>query len=287
MKLGRGPAIPGLIVADRVQPMPEVPDPLAPGVEACYDARGDLFAYCLAGNGTLRVDLPDLASFSYDRGASHVRATAHRPLSPEFILDTYHHCVLPLILPALGTEVLHASAIVGAAGVAAFCGTSGTGKSTIAIALARRGYPIWADDAVAVDTAEPEPRAIPLPFTVRLRFARFLAASEREIAAGAAPVEMEPARLAMLCQLRRTPDATATVTVERLEAASACRAALAHAYCFSVKDLARKRRTISNYLTLSARVPAYEVRFRPGFERLPTVIDAIEEIIGRASTGSK
>ncbi len=221
-----GPAIPGLIVADRAQPPSELLDPLAPGVEVCHDARGDLLAYCRAGSGTLRVDLPDLASFSYERGAGHVRAIPHRPLSPGFILDTYHHCVLPLILPALGTEVLHASAVVGARGVAAFCGVSGTGKSTLAVALARRGYAIWADDAVAVDIAEPEPAAVP-------------------------------------------------------------RVTLAHAYCFSVNDPAQKRRTISNYLTLAGRVPAYEIRFRPGLEHLPAVLDAIEAIVGRAATGPR
>jgi len=284
----RSPAIPGLIVADGVQPMDEPPDPLAPDVEACHDVRGDLLAYCRAGNGTLRVDLPDLASFFYERGTGHVRAIPHRPLSPGFILETYHHCVLPLILPALGTEVLHASAVVGAAGVAALCGASGTGKSTIAVALARRGYGIWADDAVAVDTAGCEPTAVPLPFTARLRAdaLRFLGiADEREPSATVTAVDLQqPVPLAVLCMLRRAAAATASVAVERLEAAAACREALAHAYCFSVKDPAQKRRTISNYLTMTGRVPAYEIRFRPGLAHLPAVLDAIQEIVDRAGT---
>ena len=282
-----GSAVPGLIVADRVQPTSELLDSLAPGVEVCHDARGDLLAYCRAENGALRVDLPELASFSYEYGAGHVRAIPHRPLSPAFILDTYHHCVLPLILPALGTEVLHASAVVGVAGVAALCGASGTGKSTIAVALARRGYAIWADDAVAVDMAEPKPTAIPLPFTVRLRCdsARFVgAAGEQGPSTAPARAATEPVPLAVLCMLRRAPDAPATVVVERLEAASACRAALAHAYCFSVKDLAQKRRTIWNYLTMTGRVPAYEIRFRPGLAHLPVVLAAVEAIIGNPST---
>jgi hypothetical protein len=284
-----GPAIPGLIIADRVRPTAEAPDPFAHGVEVCRDAAGDLLAYCYAENGMLRVDLPDLASFSYERGAGHASAIPHRPLSPGFILDTYHHCVLPLILPALGTEVLHASAVVGAAGVVAFCGPSGTGKSTIAVALARRGYAMWADDAVAVDTVEPGPTAIPLPFTVRLRAdsAGFLAAAgERGPFAAAAPACTEPAPLAVLCMLRRSPDANAPAVVERLGAAAACRAALAHAYCFSVKDVAQKRRTISNYLTLAGQVPAYEVRFCPGLEHLPAVLDTLQAIVGRAMTES-
>jgi hypothetical protein len=281
--------VPGLLVADREQPMSALPDLLAPDVEVCHDDRGNLLAYCHAGNGTLRVDLPDLASFSYERGAGHVRAVPHRPLSSEFILDTYHHCVLPLILPALGTEVLHASAVSGPDGVAAFCGVSGTGKSTLAAALARRGYRMWADDAVAVDTAELAPTAVPLPFTVRLRAdsTRFLdAAGERETSAALDPGDARPIPVVVLCMLRRTPDATAPVVAERLEAAAACRAALAHAYCFSVKDAAQKRRTISNYLTLAGRVPVYEVRFCPGLEHLPAVLDTLQAIVDRAVTES-
>ena len=270
--------------------MNEPPDPQAPGVEVCYDSSGALLAYCRAEGRSLRVDLPDLASFSYDSGARDVSAVPHRPLSPAFILDTYHHCVLPLILPALGTEVLHASAVIGADGVTALCGASGTGKSTTAVALARRGYPLWADDAVAVDTAVPGPRAIPLPFAVRLRpdAAGFLdVAGEPPRSAVVAPSDVEPRPLVALCMLRRAPDATARVAVERLEPASALRAVLAHAYCFSVKDPAQKRRTISNYLTLTARVPAYEIRFRPGLEYLPTLLDAIEEIVDRRGTGPR
>lgn len=278
------PAIPGLIIADRVRPTAEAPDPFGHGVEVCRDAAGDLLAYCHAENGMLRVDLPDLASFSYERGAGHASAIPHRPLSPGFILDTYHHCVLPLILPALGIQVLHASAVAGPAGVAALCGASGAGKSTMAVALAGRGYAIWADDAVAFDMDESGSTAIPLPFAVRLRSdsARFLgpAIGERVASAAAAAVNRGPAPLAMVCVLRRTPDATAEVKVERLEAAAACRAMLAHAYCFSVKDAAQKRRTISSYLTLTGRVPVYEIRFRPGLAHLATVLDAVEATIG-------
>jgi hypothetical protein len=88
----------------------------------------------------------------------------------------------------------------------------------------------------------------------------------------------EPAPLALLCLLERAPDAAAAVAVEHLDAASACHGALAHAYCFSVKDPARKRRTVERYLAMIARVPTYEIRFRHGFEHLAVVLDAIEDL---------
>lgn len=287
---GRGPTIPGLIVSDAVQPMSALPDLLAPDVEVCHDARGGVLAYCSVANGTLRIDMPDVASFYFESDADDVRAVRHRSLSPGFILDTYEHCVLPLLLPALGTEVLHASGVAGMDGVVALCGESSTGKSTIAVGLARRGYVLFADDAVAVDTAEPRPMAIPLPFAVRLRpdSARFFGgASEGGGTATAARVSTEPAPLAMLCLLRRAQDVAAPVAVERLDAASACEAALAHAYCFSVNDAARKRRTVQNYLTIGTRVPVYEIRFRPGLQRLSMVLDAIEELVGCVATAPR
>jgi hypothetical protein len=273
-------AIPGLRVVDRIETAPKLSNPPR-DAEICLDGRGGFLGYCSTVNGILQVDVPDIASFSLESGATHVLAAPYRQqLSPDFIWDTYHHTVLPLILPALGLQVIHASAVTSSRGVVALCGVSGAGKSTLAVGLARRGYAIWADDAVAVDTAGCQPVAVPLPFTIRLRSdsARFFSrggAPSGPIAAD--PLRAEPAPLALLCLLERAPDAAA-VAVERLDAASACRAALAHAYCFSVKDPAHKRRTIERYLKMVARVPAYEFRFRRGFEHLAVVLDAIEDL---------
>jgi hypothetical protein len=282
------PTIPGLIVAGGIQPMSQRLDPLAPDIEVCHDARGELLAYCRTANGVLHVCMPDVASFSHVPGAGHVRAIPHRALTPEFILDTYHHCVLPLILPALGTQVLHASALAGTGGVVAFCASSGTGKSTIAAALGRRGYEVWADDAVAVDTAGSQPAALPLPFTTRLRpDAAWFLDCQGGPAAEVGQVKAGPVPLAALCVLRWMPDAAAPVTIERLDPAAACHATLTHAYCFSARDRGQRRRTIRDYLALTARVPVYDVAFRPGLERLPVILDAVEDIIGCVSMGKE
>jgi hypothetical protein len=281
-----GSTVPPLIVVDSSEPVSDIPDSSA-DVEVCLDAQGEVLGYCRVVDGQPRMNVPNLAAFHYDRDLGQVRAVLHRPLSLESIIETYQHCVLPVMLPALGTEVLHASAVAGRKGVAAFCGVSGAGKSTIAAALTHRGYHIWADDAVAIDTTEPEPRAIPLPFAVRLRAdsARFLkAVGHRETPVAATPIRTEPAPLAMLCLLRRTPEATDTVAIERVAAAPACRALLTHAYCFSVKNLTRKRRTVGNYLKMIGRVPTYEIRFRPGLQHLSQVLDAIEEVVGLSLT---
>lgn len=257
------------------------PSYVPPDAEVCQGGRGEFLGYCSAANGTLRVDVADVASYSLESGATHVLATPYRPLPLELILGTYQHTVLPLLLPALGVEVIHASAVTGSQGVVALCGVSGAGKSTLAVGLARRGYVSWADDALAVDTARPQPTAMPLPFAIRLRsdaarfFSRGGAAGE---SIAAAPTRAEPVPLALLCLLERALDGAAAVAVERLDPATACRAVLAHAYCFSVKDTVHKRRTIERYLAMVARVPAYGIRFRHGFEHLAVVLEAIEDL---------
>ena len=274
---------PGLIIGEQSEPAPGPADPVAPGVDVCRDAQGGVFAYCRIVNGRPRVDVPGLATFCYEGDPERVRALPHRPLRPDLVLDTYHRRVLPMMLPALGTEVLHASAVIAPGGVAAFCGVSGTGKSTLAMGLARRGLAIWADDAVAIDTSGPRPRTIPLPFEVRLRpaSARFFGGGGEPAApARVAPASAEPLPLAVICVLQRTPAAT-DVTVERLDAASACLAALAHAYCFSLEDREQKRRMIIRYLRLTGRVPIYKICFRPGLAHLATLLDSLEAVVGR------
>jgi hypothetical protein len=57
--------------------------------------------------------------------------------------------------------------------------------------------------------------------------------------------------------------------------------ALSHAYCYSLQHAAFKRRMVEHYLDLVARVPVFEIRFRPGLEQLPALADMVEQVAGR------
>ncbi len=75
------------------------------------------------------------------------------------------------------------------------------------------------------------------------------------------------------------------MAVRRLPLPRAFAAVLANACCFSLREEERKRRMMHHYLELTARVPVWEVRFRPGLERLPAILDGIERAVRAGSPG--
>lgn len=75
--------------------------------------------------------------------------------------------VFPLLL---GQErlVLHASAVATPHGALVFAGPPGRGKSTLAVALAQRGWPLITDDFLVIDQRAATPFAIPSGIDPRL-----------------------------------------------------------------------------------------------------------------------
>ena len=70
-----------------------------------------------------------------------------------------------------GLVPLHASCVMIDGGAVAFAGPSGIGKSTLAAALARHGYPVVSDDVCVIDSfSSGLPRV--LPFAPRLKLIR-------------------------------------------------------------------------------------------------------------------
>src|SRR5208337_3198059 len=102
----------------------------------------------IAGESFL-LNVPNVARFLLSKGA----AIDFDPASAEalddvpiFILGT----VFGILLHQRGRITLHASAVRVNGGAVLFCGSSGAGKSTMAAALAQRGYPVASDDICPV-----------------------------------------------------------------------------------------------------------------------------------------
>jgi hypothetical protein len=125
--------------------------------------------------------------------------------------------VLPTISVMRGYEALHGAAVDSPEGVVAIMAPSGTGKSTLAIELLRRGRPLFADDVLTLERTPGAVRAHPgtphmnlaesLPEAIdpqTLGATLGILAGERWLAAHTTAQHPRPVR--MLCLLERGPD---------------------------------------------------------------------------------
>jgi hypothetical protein len=262
------------------QQVPPVPQ----SAEVWRDNEGVVCAYGHVLGEEYWMHLPGLASFRFSCDGDEISAAVSGSVREELVLDAYFRRVLPMALQARGREVLHASAVRTPSGVAALCGVSEAGKSTIAFGLSRRGYPLWADDVVAFEIEDGRSLALSLPFGIRLR-AEVAELFDSDIITSNGPgsgrdlPNMRTAPLTTACVLRKEVGAARPVAVRRLSLTEAFAAILPHAFCFTLQDKERKRRMMHHYLDLVAGIPMFEVCFRSGTENLPAVLDAIERVL--------
>jgi hypothetical protein len=224
-----------------------------------------------------RIYFPGLARFDFRPPSRRIRAISSASASKEVVDDLFRSTVRPLALQIVGFESLHASSVRHEEAVVAFCGASGTGKSTVAYALSQRGWTLWSDDAVVFDGGgSTVVRCFQLPYTLRLRepTRSFFAVADNGTAGVEDGNEDDPRTLAAITVLER--HAGRGHEIARLDSVDALRAVLPHAYRFSLADPLRTRHTIESYLDLVGRVPVLRGRFSPGFSLLPAFLDELE-----------
>jgi hypothetical protein len=255
----------------------------ATDAEAWRDEEGVVFARGYRKGDSYQMDVPAVGSFRFGPNENGIVATPEPSAPQDVVVDTYRRLVLPNALQALGSEVLHASAVLAPQGVIAMCARRGTGKSTTAYALSRRGYPIWADDAVALQIAPASIVAVQLPFSLRLRpesASHFAADGEEPSASVTEATQRLPLRAIFLLERMGSGDA-GPVEVLRLRSHQALTALLGNAYWFSLGDEERRRQMISRYLELGDIVPVFGLRFRADFKWLDAILDGLEGALGR------
>jgi hypothetical protein len=195
-------------------------------------------------------------------------------VSLERVRAEFGRIVQPLILQALGQQVLHASAAAGPDGVIAFCGLSGSGKSTLSYAVAARPtFAHFADDSLLWREQDGRPLAMHLPFSSSLRIASRVFFDTRPAAVpwnGAAD-DLPLAALFVLRQNGTTP----WPAVVPIASTRAFTTVLAHAHCFDAESRDEVARLTSSYLTLVEHVPVFDVSYRPNFPSLDRLVDAV------------
>ena len=268
---------------------PVLPDVTDPAVQTWREDDGTVCAYGYVASGLYWMHFPDLGSYCFSNHSDEVIVLAQPSTRLDWIWDTYYRSVLPMALQVVGKEVLHASGIQTERGTIAFCATSESGKSTIAYGLNQRGYRLWADDAVVFEISERVVSTLPLPFRIRLRpgAAQYFARSQTDARSPTkddfiSQVEVKPTPLAGVCLLERG-ESSEIVEIQRSLPIRAFPAVLSHAYCFSLQNMERKQRMMRAYLALIRELPVFTIRFSSGIEKLPQILDGIEQEIIHAS----
>jgi hypothetical protein len=251
-----------------------------PAVDGAVRGRSGSVGDCLF------IQLDGLATFFFAPDSTEVEVVPEPKADRAGIEDSYRRIVLPLVLQAQGLEILHASAVESAKGLLFLCGDSGAGKSTVAFGLSRRGYALWADDAVAFRASPRPPVALPLPFTMRLlpdATAHYLCSrtpEDRKLEVRpAAPDRREnslPLAVGLLLDERRS--APSEIQLNRVAPEVVLPVLLSHAFCFDPQDETRKRRMVEEYLALAATVPFFRITLAEGLEELDSGLGVIDEL---------
>jgi hypothetical protein len=240
-----------------------------------FDNQGRLIALGGRHDRSWWMHWPGLATFWFDDGGD-VRAEPERPFLDAELRDIFTRGVAPVVLLARGYEGLHASAVQGPRGVVAFVGTSGTGKSTTAVAVASTGLPHFADDTMVYQLVAGTPIGVKLPFPVRVE-----PVVRTSLGAAAVPTStLSSAPIRRIYDLVRD-DAVdpANPAFVRVNPANRFERLLAHAHPFDMGGEDRRRAFIEHLLAIAGGLELWECRFAPDLARLRSLAAAIREHI--------
>ena len=269
-----------VIVEETARPI--LPNDAQSEIQEWLDQPGRVCAQGYAAAGYCWLRWPGLATFRFDQTESVV-VFPEKLLSAVLIDDLFKRSVYPLILQSRGIEVLHASGSLISNGVMAFCAEAGTGKSTLVFNLGRRGYPIWADDAVTFDQVEDTFVSCRLPYSLRLLPDAVSYFGEMNTAKAYGPnlsnteKDFDVKPLAAVCIINRVDSINWEIL--RLKPSEAFTALLQHGYYYSTPNPAHKQAMLKHYLNLIDRVPIYQINFKPGFEFIDDLVNGIDGLI--------
>jgi hypothetical protein len=238
----------------------------------------------------------DLVDFVVAAAGDRVECRASDGLDSATLRHLLLDQVLPLVLARAGDLVLHASAVhVPRLGAAAFVGNAGSGKSTIAGALARAGCLVTGDDSLVVRDLRGTPTVVPSYPGLRLwrdsskalgvarRQAGAVAhyTDKRRIGPASLAFRADPTPLRVLVVLdRRGPGA---LRARDLTSRDGLMALAPFVYVMDVEDRAELSRMFGALSALATRVPVVRLRLRDGWTHLPRAAREVLELV-RART---
>jgi hypothetical protein len=264
---------------------------------SCAQSDGSTWLRCARTAGGYLLSYPGLADFEVDfLGANIVYRRSVTEISDLTISHLLLDHVLPLVLSLRGREALHATAVMTPAGVLAFLGVAGIGKSTLAASFLQAGYMPLCDDCLAVEELTGEFVAHPGYPTLRLwedslhllrhqpdrihRIADYTRKSSYVFDDRAKSIKQEPLRLARIYSLNRlpasSPDSVSQTKVKPLGGGEALAELLEAAFRLDIEDQAMLGRQFEFFSRLASRVPVRRLKMP---DDLAMLDDASEMIL--------
>ena len=246
-----------------------------------------------------------LADFSFDTAGRNICCYPLPQTPPQTLRHLVLDQVLPLVLNLRGQEVLHATAVLTQAGVCAFTGLTGTGKSTLAANFLQAGFAVMSDDCLVIEEQQAQVRAVPAYPGLRLWDDALVAlrdgakqlapvahyTTKRRIVATDTltnfPTQPQPLiRIYALVRQDVNQDMGKTaetggqvsvqsVQIERLSWQEAYAELLPHLFRFDITDRQMMKRQFEWLAGIIEKVPVSRLIVPAGFERLDAVRAAI------------
>jgi hypothetical protein len=228
---------------------------------------------------------PDEADFAIDLERGLASGWPAPETAPDHFDSLFHHGVVPLVGNHLGGLFLHGSAVAIGGRAVAFLGLSRSGKTTLAGALAKAGYPFLTEDVIDLRYSDGaywlQPKRSKLRLFVDsaayLLGCEFTDAEEDDkhsIAGGdELPFSDAPCPLARLYLLGG--DSEAALAINPLEGPAALTQLLPHAFLLDVEDKPRLRAHFGRIAELSERIGCNALDYPRQYGELPAVVAAI------------
>ncbi len=257
---------------------------------------GEVWLRCARAPSGYLLEFPGLASFLVSADGRRIARCNGQPDLPA---QTIRHLVIDQVLPhainLFGRQSLHATAVLTAAGVCAFMGPAGAGKSTLAASFEQAGYRVFCDDCLSLDESaqlsvwpgypgvrlwEDALRAVGRAPEASAPVAHYAPKYRSSGRLGQPSFPTDPAPLARLYRLEREPAGNlkrpgAPVRIEPMNKRDAFMELVASSYVLDTTDAAALKANFETVKRVLAEVGVRRLRMPHGFEHLPAVRRAV------------
>ena len=227
------------------------------------------------------------ADFFLTNNSELVSCRPSESANEESVHFLFTNQVVPLLHHRAGKVVLHGSAVTASGFAIGFAGPSGRGKSTLAAAFARVGYPFLTDDGLLIEREGDTFVAMPSFPQLRLwtdsneailgvQDARALPDGDekrRVAATDEMPFGTQPAGLRAIYLLG--PGEVESLVIEPLGLAAAFNALLQHSFILDIDNHARMRLQWEQVAVLAEKIPCFTLDYPRRYEQFPGVLEAI------------